>query len=411
MDASSQTQPPRLPEPIPPLGDPPPREISAPSSRSHLALPGTVREALGSPQGDDLAPPLGDTHQPRDRSYGARRIPWRLLSIEDLFQIETHEFLVDGVIPGGGVTFLYGQSGLGKSFVALDLAFTVASGSKTWLNRKVSRSGPVLYVVGEGLADLPARAGVWLDSRDAPNELLDELRFTDLPPNLTDERQVDALIGQAQRLRVALIVIDTLTACAPGADQNNTSEMGLAVHHLQRLASTTDAPVLVVHHPGKDDSRGMRGSNSIHAGVDCVIKLAKRRGKLTLVSEKQRAAANFADIEIALVSQGYSLIVNVGPSGETNGRQTGSKLSSEHQLPPTEQPSQSSSPARRESGAVASVISTIPWSGAGAGYASPSQIRTTTGMADSTVRWALRRLCEDGRICRSGRGVYGRIAD
>ena len=411
MDASSQTQAPPEQEGLHraghfPLGESAGLQVEP----AHTTL-GAQRTAPRRPRSSDLPPVRDVLSEPTNRPYRAAAIPWQVLGIADLWTISTRRYLVDGVVPGCGVTFLYGQSGLGKSFVALDLAFAVASGSKTWLDRPLARSGPVLYVVGEGLGDLPARAHDWLDSRDAPNELLRDFHFTDLPPNLTDESHVEPLIAQARQLRAALVVIDTLTTCTPGADQNNTNEMGLVVHHLQRLAARIDAPVLVVHHPGKDDSRGMRGSNALHAGVDAVIKLTKKRGQLLLVSEKQRAAAPFKDIKISLIPYGFSLLVHVVP-GEPGT--SGLKDSASEPATPratSDSPSRPVSAKALDSDAMQRVIRVIPWEGSGDGYLKPSQVESATGLPDSTVRWALGRLRRQGRIKRVAQGVYVRSSE
>ena len=56
---------------------------------------------------------------------------------------------------------LYGPSGVGKSFVALDYALCTATG-RSYLGRYESLLGPVLYIAGEGVSGLRNRVKAWL---------------------------------------------------------------------------------------------------------------------------------------------------------------------------------------------------------------------------------------------------------
>ena len=53
-------------------------------------------------------------------------------------EIETADPLIDGLLDAGAMSVLYGDSNSGKTFVALDMAFHVATGAP-WNNRAVKR--------------------------------------------------------------------------------------------------------------------------------------------------------------------------------------------------------------------------------------------------------------------------------
>lgn len=80
--------------------------------------------AIGSEQMRNKKKGSKDARTVRDASRLANGAPWRLIGIREILTRPRREELVDGIIPNSGVTFLYGQSGLGKSFVVLDLALS-----------------------------------------------------------------------------------------------------------------------------------------------------------------------------------------------------------------------------------------------------------------------------------------------
>ena len=87
---------------------------------------------------------------------------------------------------------------------------------------------------------------------------------------------------------VGLIVIDTLWCTMGGADENSARDMGAVIARLKRIAETTGAAILVAHHPGKDEARGMRGSSSLFAACDCVLHAYEENGRRRVKIEKSK---------------------------------------------------------------------------------------------------------------------------
>src|SRR4051812_17701834 len=77
-----------------------------------------------------------------------QRLP-DLMSVEDLDCLPEFAWLVEGWLPQNGLAVLYGAPARGKSFLAFDLSFSIASGQDLWFGAKMRR-GPVVYVAGEG---------------------------------------------------------------------------------------------------------------------------------------------------------------------------------------------------------------------------------------------------------------------
>ena len=133
-----------------------------------------------------------------------------LLSLNDLVRLRAPEWLVDGLVGENALVELFGKPGAGKSFLALDLAMSVATGEQ-WLGQ-TTKQGDVVYVYAEGTTGLKYRAAAWQASRgmgDVPIRFL--ARPLDVGDNAVRSEFVKAIRDEEQVPR--LIVIDTLARC------------------------------------------------------------------------------------------------------------------------------------------------------------------------------------------------------
>jgi hypothetical protein len=76
----------------------------------------------------------------------------------------------------------------------------------------------------------------------------------------------------------AVVVVDTLNQSAPGADENSSKDMSGVLTNAKLLAGKVKGLVVLVHHSGKDTSRGMRGHSSLLAAMDAVIEVTHSAG-------------------------------------------------------------------------------------------------------------------------------------
>ncbi|MBX9265093.1 helicase RepA family protein, partial [Klebsiella pneumoniae] len=74
---------------------------------------------------------------------------------------------------------------------------------------------------------------------------------------------------------VQLIVIDTLARCFGGNDENDAKDMGAFIEGCDTIKRETGATVLVVHHSGKDDTKGARGSSAFRAALDAEFNVRR----------------------------------------------------------------------------------------------------------------------------------------
>lgn len=246
---------------------------------------------------------------------GAHR--WRALSVQDLARMPEPEWIVADWLPAAGLAALYGQPGCGKSFVGIDLAMCIASGI-SWHGARC-RPGRVLLCAGEGLGGIYRRILAWTAGR--PPELIERVRngmLLVLPtvPQLLDPEQVAGAIRAWKRLRPALIIVDTLARALSGGDENSAEDMGRAVEALDLIRRETGATALAIHHAGKDETRGARGSSALLGACDSMLALTKDGDRLMLTVEKQKDAEPPRPILLALDT------VSLGPGQD--GREASS---------------------------------------------------------------------------------------
>jgi hypothetical protein len=214
------------------------------------------------------------------------------LEFDDQITVETSvNDLVKGVIHPGDVGALYGISGAGKTFVGIDLGYHIALG-RSWNGRRV-RQAPVLYVGLEGVRGLRHRMKAYAQQMGSAGRMLArQTVHTPLDKSEVGTAGERAIIEHAKALSdaagkpVGLIIIDTLARAIAGDDENSAQDMAAFVSRLHAIAQETGAAVLVVHHPGKDDTRGMRGSTALFAACDTVIKITASGNVREVATEK-----------------------------------------------------------------------------------------------------------------------------
>lgn len=188
------------------------------------------------------------------------------------------DYVMKHILPAQSLCSIYGPSGSYKSFLAVSWACHIASG-KEWAGRKVT-AGAVLYVVGEGGVGVPRRVRAWeqlhgskADNLYLVNRPVFPVRSAEINEVLLAAQQVEAECG----LPVRLVVIDTLARCFGGNDENDARDMGAFIEGCDNIKQKTGATVLVVHHSGKDEAKGARGSSSFRAALDAEFNV-KREG-------------------------------------------------------------------------------------------------------------------------------------
>ncbi|MCT8328265.1 AAA family ATPase [Albidovulum sediminis] len=247
-----------------------------------------VRQMMSAAEEIDpsrAAPGVGDkTVTPLRRGLAdhAKRLLARIEFAGEISPSLDRDYVIKGWIDRGGLSIVYGDANAGKSFFAVDVAHHVHAGA-TWAGCKVRR-GAVLYVAAEG--------GALFDNRLAARHanfmvLRGPIRFggrgSDGPPLADTVRHLAEIHGP-----FALIIVDTLARTMAG-DENTAPDVAALLRDLDLIRERTGAHVMVVHHNGKDASRGARGHSSLRAAVDTELHLSKDEDGRRLVRvTKQR---------------------------------------------------------------------------------------------------------------------------
>lgn len=239
--------------------------------------------------------------RPLDIDHANAGPEFKLYGIGELEALPEPAWLIDGVMPQGALAELYGKPGVGKSFLALDWALSIAAG-KPWQGRTVSQ-GHVIYVSAEGGSGLKKRVAAW--RAEHPGADVRQIRFLMQPVNILKEDEVEALIVAIRQtgLDPVLVIIDTLARCFGERDENAAKDMNVFVRGMDRIKSAfSDVTVLVIHHSGKDSTRGDRGSTALRGAADIVLELTATKGgrSLVLECEKQKDWERFDKIALSL---------------------------------------------------------------------------------------------------------------
>jgi hypothetical protein len=246
-------------------------------------------------------------------AYGGRGAaavqPFQLLTIEDLANRPPISYALDPFIPAGGFAVLFGPSGVGKSFLALDWALCIAAGLP-WYGQPV-RAGTVVYIVAEGVAGVSARVSAWLKARQQNH--VARIRFIPEAANLLDPTQCARVARTLQTLDEppTLIVWDTMARSMVGGDENAARDVGMAIDAADRIAAPYAAARLFVHHTGKN-GEDERGSSSLRGAVDIMHSLKPDGASLRLRCEKVKDAAEYQPWNLHLDPTAESCVLRCG---------------------------------------------------------------------------------------------------
>jgi RecA-family ATPase len=221
-----------------------------------------------------------------------------LLGPGDLENLPELSWLIAGILPANALGVLYGAPGVGKTFVALSMALSIAAGH-SWCG-KLSKSGSVLYVAAEGVFGLKLRVQAYqgrhrIDAKD--------IRYLGHVFDLRLATDINKFIStlEAANFRPDLIVLDTLARLIPGAEENSSKEMGEAIRAMDSLRRAFKATVLVIHHTGKDGQLE-RGSGALRGAADVMIKCSASgdRKEVLIKCDKMKDAEPFRPMAIGL---------------------------------------------------------------------------------------------------------------
>lgn len=292
---------------------------------------------------------------------------------------EERRWLIEGLWSAEAVGIVGGEPKCCKSFLALDMAVAVASGTPCLRRFPTIRRGPVLLfaaedslsVVRQRLAGIAAAARIELEALDihvivAPVVRLDvEL----------DQRRLEETVST---LRPVLLVLDPFVRLHR-IDENVSSEVAPMLDYLRGLQRRYQVAVVLVHHARKGAShlrpgQALRGSSELHAWGDSNLYLRRNAESALGLTVEHRAAASVDGLALALSVDGDALALRVVDSAHADvGEAT------------------SISPLERVERVL--VEATAPLT--------QREIRDTVKVRAATVSDVLAALVSDGRVTRT----------
>lgn len=294
-------------------------------------------------------------------------------------------WLVEGLWCDQAVGIVGGEPKCCKSFLALDLAVSVASGAPCLRRFPAVRTGPVLLfpaedalgVVRQRLGGICAAAGVDFASLPVDVITAPTLRL-DLP---ADRQRLERTVAER---RPRLLVLDPLIRLHR-IDENDASQVAPLLSFLRELQRTYQVAVVVVHHARKDaggtrPGQALRGSSELHGWGDSNLYLRRHKQSLTLTTE-HRAAPSADPFAVQLTQEGPALALSV--------------------LWATADPSvtTTSTPADRVRDALAGLDRPVP----------VQQLRKLCAMRTATLCDSLAELTRQGLVVREAGGYQLRL--
>ena len=235
-----------------------------PDGKTYKSLLAELSKNTTAPEGLPLA--LANRPEPVKR--------FKLLTIPEVLNQPDSSWLVKGLLPASGIGAIYGASNSGKSFLVIDLLMSLCLGW-SWFAFKVPKPRPVVYLALEGGGGIKNRLTAYLKHYGitAPANFRLIIDAFDIRDQATD------LLEAITEINPAIVCIDTLNQSAPGSDENSNVDMSLIISKAKEISAAINGLVLLVHHTGKDISKGLRGHSSLNAALDIAIEVQNETAK------------------------------------------------------------------------------------------------------------------------------------
>jgi len=218
--------------------------------------------------------PSGKPHYgPVDKQKPEQKSRFKLYSWAELERLPKRTALVKGLLDKTALSLVYGESNSGKTFFVLDLCLHLVLG-RHWLEHK-THQGSIVYIACEGGLGLKER----LDAFKIHYKLTNYAPFYLIPTSVNlcgDESDVDEIIREISAIEnVQMVIVDTLSRAMAGGNENSSEDMTAFIKNCDKIPETLSSHVMIIHHAGKDSTKGARGHSALRAAVDTEIEIKK----------------------------------------------------------------------------------------------------------------------------------------
>lgn len=210
------------------------------------------------------------------------------------------DWIVEGVLPDADLAMVFGESQSGKSFWTVDLLLAISQGVP-WQGRETTKAR-CAYVAAEGAAGFRNRLKAY--RIEHPDENADLFVLGDTP-NFLDPKHVRQIILQLQAIKpVKIVCVDTVAQVMQGGDENSGVDMGKLIMHCQMIKKHAGAMVVLIHHSGKDSTKGARGWSGMRGAIDTEIEVVRSNHDRVATITKQKDGADALEFGFKLRTVG-----------------------------------------------------------------------------------------------------------
>ena len=200
------------------------------------------------------------------------------------------KWIIKGWMPDSGLTMVYGESGVGKTFITLDMACHIASGMP-WHDHK-TKDGIVVYMAGEGNYGLRQRVAAWCKAHNISR--LDNLLISNKAIDVDSPAAAAQIINAVREITqddITAIFVDTVNNHMAG-DENSAKDTRNMLNACNIVARALNASVCLNHHTGHaaESKQRARGSSAWKASLDASILVAKTEGVIEISCTKMKDA-------------------------------------------------------------------------------------------------------------------------
>ena len=233
---------------------------------------------------------------------------------------EEKRWLIEGLWAAEAVGIVGGEPKCCKSFLALDIAVAVASGTPCLRRFPTPKRGRVLLfaaedslaIVRERLAGIAVAAGLALDSLDI-HVILEPVVRLDIE---LDRARLEETVKD---LAPVLLILDPFVRLHR-VDENLSADVAPLLDYLRGLQRRHKLAVVLVHHARKGAAhlragQALRGSSELHAWGDSNLYLRRNGNDGLSLSIEHRAAPSVDGLALALHADGQSLALRI-PDGD-----------------------------------------------------------------------------------------------
>lgn len=240
---------------------------------------------------------------------------YRFVNRDGIDDIEEPTWLIPNLLPEGAHALLVAQRSSFKTFLALDIGLTIASGAKSkampW--QGVSNTGPVLIAMGEGRSGVKQRIRAWEEVHNEGKKVGDIVVVDPVPLVAAGEEDWQGFIDAAKQWygQYRLVVLDTAGRAMAGLNENAQEHASKLTLLVSRLQQELGAAVLILAHEGHEAKGRKSGSGVFENDADTVV-VASREGKgmtVKLAMTKQKEWAEWEQPqELRMQLQGKTLV-------------------------------------------------------------------------------------------------------